>query len=116
MRKEVYPLLKVDETLAQLAGATVFSNLDAYNGFWQTPLSRPSRFFTTFIILIGCYCFNKLPFGISSALERFQRRMSEILAGMEGVLCQMEDVLIFGKDQMEHDQRLMHYNASKKHK
>ena len=32
--------------------------------------------------------------------------MSEILAGPEGVLCQMDDVLIFGKDQTEHDQRL----------
>ena len=32
--------------------------------------------------------------------------MSEILAGLEGVLCQMDDVLIFRKDQAEHDRRL----------
>ena len=32
--------------------------------------------------------------------------MSEILAGSEGVVCQMDDTLIFGKDQAEHDQRL----------
>ena len=32
--------------------------------------------------------------------------MSEILAGLEVVLCQMDGVLIFGKGQTEHDQRL----------
>ena len=53
---------------------------------------------------MGRYCFNKLPFGISSAPEHFQCRMSEILAGLEGVICQMD--LIFGKDQAEHDRRL----------
>ena len=32
--------------------------------------------------------------------------MNEILAGPEGVLCHMDDVLIFGQDQQEHDSRL----------
>ena len=104
--REVHPLPKVDETLAQLAGTKVFSKLDANSGFWQIPLSQSSRLLTTFITPMGRYCFNKLPFGISSAPEHFQRRMSEILVDLEGVLCQMDDILIFGKDQTEHDQRL----------
>ena len=104
--REVHPLPKVDETLAQLAGAKIFSKLDANSGFWQIPLSQSSRLLTTFITPMGRYCFNKLPFGISSAPEHFQRRMSELLTGLQGVLCQMDDILIFGKDQSEHDQRL----------
>ena len=104
--REVHPLPKVDETLAQLTGAKVFSKLDANSGFWQIPLAEKSRLLTTFITPKGCYCFNKLPFGISSAPEHFQKRMSRILSGLEGVLCQMDDVLVFGKDQSEHDQRL----------
>ena len=104
--REVHPLPKVDETLAQLTGAKIFSKLDANSGFWQIPLSQSSRLLTTFITPAGRYCFNKLPFGISSAPEHFQRRMSEILTGLPGVLCQMDDILIFGKDQAEHDARL----------
>ena len=104
--REVHPLPKVDETLAQLTGAKVFSKLDANSGFWQIPLAEKSRLLTTFITPKGRYCFNKLPFGISSAPEHFQKRMSRILSGLEGVLCQMDDVLVFGKDQSEHDQRL----------
>ena len=104
--REVHPLPKVDETLAQLAGAKIFSKLDANSGFWQIPLSQPSRLLTTFITPMGRYSFNKLPFGISGAPEHFQRRMSELLTGLQGVLCQMDDILVFGKDQAEHDQRL----------
>ena len=29
-----------------------------------------------------------------------------ILAGLEGVLCLIDDVLVFGRDQQEHDARL----------
>lgn len=55
--REVYPIPKVDETLAQLTGATVFSKLDANSGFWQIPLANSSRLLTTFITPFGRYCF-----------------------------------------------------------
>ena len=106
MRDQVYPLPKVDETLAQLSGATVFTRLDTNSGFWQIPLSTDSRLLTTFITPFGHYCFNKLPFGISSAPEHFQMRMSRILSGLAGVVCQMDDVLIFGRNREDHDVRL----------
>ena len=61
---------------------------------------------TTFIILFGRYCFNKLPLGIASAPELFQRRMSAILEGINGVLCQMDDVLIFRANKEEHNSQL----------
>jgi len=40
--REVHPLPKVDETLAQLTGAKLFSKLDANSDFWQIPLSPAS--------------------------------------------------------------------------
>ena len=104
--REVYPLPTVDEILAQVHGSTLFSKLDANSGFWQIPLSEKSRKLTTFITHNGRYCFNKLPFGISSAPELFQKRMQKILAGQEGVLVLIDDVLVFGKTQTEHDARL----------
>ena len=105
--REVHPIPKVDETLAQLSGATTFRKLDANSGFWQIPLAPESRPLTAFLTPFGRYCFNKLPFGVSSAPELFQRRMNQILEGLEGVLCQMDDVLIFGCDKPQHDERLI---------
>ena len=104
--RETHPIPKVDETLAQLTGATLFSKLDANSGFWQIPLAEGSHLLTTFITPFGRFSFNKLPFGISSAPELFQRRMCTILEGLEGVLCHMDDVLIFGATRQEHDARL----------
>ena len=104
--RENFPLPKVDEILAQLAGARVFSKLDANMGFWQIPLSPECRSLTTFITPLGRFHFNKLPFGVSCASELFQRRMAVILEGLEGVLCLVDDVLVFGSDQQEHDRRL----------
>jgi len=47
--RETHPLPGVDETLAQLTGATMMSKLAANSGFWQIPLPKESREFTTFI-------------------------------------------------------------------
>ena len=49
VQREVHPLPKVDETLAQLKGASLFSKLDANSDFWQIPLEEQSRLLTTFI-------------------------------------------------------------------
>ena len=104
--REIYPIPSVDDSLARLAGGTVFSKVDVNSGFWQIPLSKDSRHLTTFITPLGRFCFNKLPFGISSAPESYQRRMSQILAGLDGVLCHIDDVLVFGSTRVEHDARL----------
>ena len=107
MCRERHPLPAVDQTLAQLAGARVFSKLDANSGFWQIPLSPESIPLTTFITPYGRYCFHRLPFGITSAPEHFQRRMSEVLGDLEGVVCMMDDVLVHGRSREEHDERLI---------
>ncbi|KAL7867549.1 hypothetical protein SRHO_G00089330 [Serrasalmus rhombeus] len=101
-----HPLPSVEHTLGQLAGARVFSKLDANSGFWQIPLSKESSLLTTFITPFGRYCYNRLCFGISSAPEHFQKSMTQLLEGLEGVLCQMDDVLIWGATQQQHDERL----------
>ena len=75
--REIYPLPKVDETLVQPSGATVFTHLDANSRFWQIPLSTDSQLLMTFITPFGRYCFNKLPFGISNALPNENIQNSE---------------------------------------
>ena len=105
--RETHPMPKVDTTLAQMTGATMFSKLDANSGFWQIPLAKESRLLTTFITPYGRFCFNKLPFGISSAPEVFQRQMSDILSDLPGVLCHIDDIVVFGSTPEEHDSRLI---------
>ena len=97
VRREHHPLPAVEQALAQLAEAQIFSKIDANSGFWQIPLAKESALLTTFITPFGRFCFNRWPFGITSAPEHFQRRMSEILHDVEGAVCLMDDILVHGK-------------------
>ncbi len=101
--REPFPIPKVDETLAILSGAVFFTKLDATSGFWRVLLAEASRPLTTFFTPFGRYHLNKLPFGVSSAPELFQRRMSQILDGLKGVVCLMDDILVFAASKTEHD-------------
>ncbi|KAI4905796.1 hypothetical protein NFI96_024894, partial [Prochilodus magdalenae] len=106
VKRERHMLPSVEHTLGQLEGAKVFSKIDANSGFWQIPLAKDSALLTTFLTPFGRFYFNRLCFGISSAPEHYQKRMSRILEGLDGVMCQMDDVLVFGDTQAQHDTRL----------
>lgn len=104
--RERHIMPSVDQVLAQLANARVFSKLDCYNAFLQCPLDIESRDLTTFITPFGRYRYQRVPYGISSAPEMYQKRMAELLQDIDGVVCLMDDILVIGRDQEEHDSRL----------
>ncbi|XP_055922791.1 uncharacterized protein K02A2.6-like [Eupeodes corollae] len=106
VKRERHPMPSVEHTLGQLTGAKIFSKLDANSGFWQIKLTEESKLLTTFITPFGRFCYNRLPFGITSAPQHYQKRMSSIVRGLEGILCQMDDILVWGSSVNEHDKRL----------
>ena len=107
VQREHHQLPAVEQTLAQLAGAKIFSKLDANLGFWQIPLSPESSLLTTFITPFGRFCFRRLPFGITSTLEHFQCQLIEILQDIEGTVCHMDDILVHGKNHDKHRKRTL---------
>ena len=104
--RERFTLPSVDETLAKLGNAKVFSKLDANSGFWQVRLSEESARLTTFITPIGRYYYKRLPFGINSAPEHFSKKMHDLLGSVPGILLLMDDILIYASDKREHDEIL----------
>ena len=96
----------LEDIAPSLQGSKVFSKLDAASGFWQIPLHAESSKLTTFITPFGRFCFRRLPFGISSAPEIFQRLMSDLLHGKSGTTVIMDDILVHGKTVKEHDLHL----------
>ena len=96
----------MDPTLGKLAGAKYFTKLDANSGFSQIKLTKSSTLLTTFISPWERYCFYMLPYGISSGSEKFQKCMSRILEGLEGVKCNVDNVLVHAPTIQLHDYRL----------
>lgn len=106
VKREKFILPTTDSILHKLAGSKVYTTLDAASGFWQMALDEESSKLTTFITPNGRYCFKRLPFGITSAPEIFQRRMQELLHDHEGTVVYMDDILVFGATLEEHNSRL----------
>lgn len=52
------------------------------------------------------YRYKRLMFGICSAPELFQKVMETIVAGLEGVVVFLDDVMVYGRSSEEHDRRL----------
>ncbi|GFO27889.1 Pol polyprotein [Plakobranchus ocellatus] len=92
-----------DDIIHQLRGSTIFSKLDAQSGFWQLPLDPDTAKLTTFITPYGRFFMKRVPFGISSAPEIFMRTVSEILKGIDGVICYFDDTLCYSKTKEEHE-------------
>ena len=104
--REVFPIPTFEELSSKLSNATHFSKLDASSGFYQIPLSESSQDLTTFITPFGRYKFLRLPMGINIAPEVYQRKMMELTENMEGVICYLDDLVVFGCTKEEHDARL----------
>lgn len=84
----------------------MFSSLDAASVFWKIPLHQDSCRLTTFITPFGRYCFKRLPFGISSAPEIFQRKVLETVQGLDGVEVFMGNILVCGPSLEQQDTHL----------
>jgi hypothetical protein len=85
VKREHFPLPTIVEVTARMPIAKVFSVLDAKSGFWQIPLDEASSLLCTFNTPHGRYKFKRLPFGIKSVPEVFQKHMKQLLEGLEGV-------------------------------
>ncbi|KAK2177618.1 hypothetical protein NP493_589g01018 [Ridgeia piscesae] len=80
-----YQMPDIDDVLPQLAEAKMFSLCDATDGFLQVKLSDKSSHLTTFWTPYDRYKWKRMPFGIPTAPEEFQRRLSSALKGLKGV-------------------------------
>lgn len=105
IKREHFQLPTIDQITSKLSGAKFFSKLDANSGFWQICLDEESSKLCTFATPYGRYCFLRLPYGIKSAPEVFHKRFREIF-NLEGVELYIDDIIIWGRSQVEHDERL----------
>ena len=96
----------INEIIHDLNGARFFSKLDLNQGYNQLELEPSSRYITTFSTHVGLFRYKRLNFGISSAAEVFQNTIRDVLNGLKGVINISDDILVFGRTRLEHDQNL----------
>ena len=95
IKRSHYLLPTIEDLLPDLSKAKIFSVVDAKNGFWHVELDDESSF--------GCYRWLRMPFGISSAPEEYQRRQDQTVEGLSGVRSIIDDILIYGEGDTEEE-------------
>ncbi|XP_026746906.1 uncharacterized protein K02A2.6-like [Trichoplusia ni] len=104
--RENHPLPTMDELLPNFRQAKYFSRLDIKNAFHQLEIDEGSRYITTFSTGKGLFRYKRLMFGISCAPEMFQKVLEKLLLGCEGTANFIDDIIIYGSDEKEHNRRL----------
>ena len=106
IKRHHYPMNTIEDVVSRIPGAKVFSVFDANQGFHQIKLAPESSKLTTFQTPFGRYRYQRLPMGISSSPEIFQRAMTDALEGLEKTECIMDDILVWGQDDPDHDDQV----------
>lgn len=106
IKRQHFQMPTFEDISSKLAGSTVFSILDTKDAFLHVKLSKESSDLCVFNTPYGRYKFNRLPYGLNLSSEVFQEKMSSLLEGMEGVSVYVDDILCYGVDLKQHNERL----------
>ncbi len=101
-----YPMRTLEDILPELAGSQYYTKLDTRSAYWTCELSDDSSILTTFNSPYGRYRYLRLPYGLKSSQDVFQRKLDECLEGLNGVVSIVDDVIVHGRTRHEHDQNL----------
>jgi Reverse transcriptase (RNA-dependent DNA polymerase) len=106
--KNRYPMPRIDDTLDQLRGATMFSSLDLTSGYHPIRISDDDVPKTAFRTPAALFEWRVLPFGLTNAPATFQTAMNAIFAPClhKFVLVYLDDILIYSKSAEEHREHL----------
>ena len=96
LKTNSYPLHKVDDLFASLAGGKSFSKLDLANAYQQILLDKASKKLVVINTHKGLFQYNRLPFGVPTAPSIFQRIMETLLQELPEACLYLDDILIIG--------------------
>lgn len=106
IKSENYLIPTLEDITSKLSNKTIFTVLDIKDGYYQIKLHKDSCTLFTFSSPFGCYRYKRLPFGIRTATEIFQKLNERNFGDIKGVCIYIDDILIAGADENEHDEIL----------
>ncbi|XP_042143930.1 uncharacterized protein K02A2.6-like, partial [Ixodes scapularis] len=106
MEVDQYPLPLPEDIFATLRGGTVFSVLDLSKAYLQLELDERAQELLTVNTHLGLFRFKRLPYGVACAPALFQAVMDQVLHGLPGTACYLDDVVIAGETRKQCHDRL----------
>ena len=99
-KKDLFPVLFIDQILERLVGSSYFCFLDRDLGYNQIAIHLDDQEKITFTCPFGTFAFRCMPFGLCNAPATFQRYMTAIFSDFLGDNLEvfMDDFSVFGND------------------
>ena len=107
LEREPYYTWSTEEIMGKFHGMTRFTIADFNKGYWIVELDPESRKYTMMALDIGRFQWTQLPMGSIVAQDVFQRKLDAIFLNVPGVTCIADDMIIYGRSDLEHDKHLL---------
>ena len=75
--KDAYPLPRIDESLARLGKANIYTSIDLAWAFWQIPVRKANQQKTDFVCELGLFEWRRMPYGMCNTSATFQRAITQ---------------------------------------
>ncbi|CAC5377655.1 unnamed protein product [Mytilus coruscus] len=97
-----YSLPNIDDIFANLNGGIQYTKMDLKQAYLQLEVDEDCKDLLTINTHRGLYRYNRMAFGIASAPAIWQRTIEQILSGIPGTQCLLDDMIITGSTDEEH--------------
>jgi hypothetical protein len=103
-KSDPYVIPNIESLLHKLGDACFISKIDLKKGYWQLAMHPESSKYTAFVCDEGKFEWTRMPFGLKTAPNIFQRFMNRVLGDARGRYADayLDDIIINSKSWQEH--------------